>query len=406
MKPTTLLLLLFALLKVTVYAQDKKLTISGFGEVRANTNFGKYPNQEMHDLFEDYGGRGTVYSEAGSVLNFAPFNLNFIGQLSDKLTFTGEMNNEVDEGELEVRLYRANLKYGFSEKFNLTTGLFMTPIGYLNRNQRIYSYLNYSVLPRDMVSEENRYIPVFTSGVMIDGTFSNATSSLKYFLSFGENRSFAPERSAFTAFLYLTEEEYRGLSSKPGFAGGLHVNLFTGDTESTLGLSGWYNPEVVTVLNDVLGGDVEYGRNRPQPTIATAREVGFAPFLRIDNNKWQFFAEYHTNVFTDRLKNTYREKYYYSALTTEFLLKRELAGKNFYPYVRYDYRKVTNNHFYYGLYDEGTTLHRSYVPDFSELMVGACWEPFTNNRIKFEYGRIFNGTAPSDRVTLSTSFGF
>jgi hypothetical protein len=386
--------------------QEKRLTLSGFGEVRVNSNFGSEANIQQHLLFEQYGGRGTAFIEEGTVLNIAPFNLNLLGHLSDNLTFTGELNNEVDEGQLEVRLYRANLKYEVNEKFNLTTGLFLTPIGYMNRNQRIYSFLNYSVLPRDMVSEEHRFIPIFTTGLMINGIFSSNNASLKYFLAYGENRSFAPERSAFTAFFNLAEDEYRGLNSKPGLAGGLHGTLYSGELESTLGITGWWNPEVVTVLNDTLGNDIAYGSNVPDPTIAKAREIGVAPFLRIDHPLWQFFFEYHNIVFTDKLKNTYRTNYYYSALSAEILLKRQIKGKSFYPYLRFDYRDLTNNHFYYGLYDEGTTLHRSFVPDLSEIMIGGCLEIIPNNKVKLEFARVFNGTAPSNRITLSTSFSF
>jgi hypothetical protein len=386
-------------------AQNKKLTLSGFGEVRVNSSFGGFPNSEMHNLFEQYGGARPIYNEASTMFSFAPFNLNLIGELNEKLTFTGELNNEIQNGELHIALYRANLKYSFTEKFNFTTGLFMTPIGYLNRNQRIYSYLNYSVLPRDMVNEDSRFIPVFTAGFMVNGTFSNQTHSFKYYFSLGENRSYAPQKKALIAFLHLTEDEYRGLNSKVGFAGGIHYTLFKEETESIIGVTGWINPIVVSIKNDVLGQQVPIDATS-NPVITQAREAGFAPFVRIDNTKWQFFSEFHQTLFRDLLKNTNREKYYYAALTAEFLLKRELANKSFYPYVRYDFRQLTNNHMYYGQFEKDGVVIRTYIPDFSEVMIGSCWEPFTNNRLKLELAKAFNGAAPNYRVTISTSFSF
>lgn len=377
-------------------AQEKKLTISGFSELRLESRFGGPADQEEADLLESTGGRERIYRE-GTEIYYPGFNLNFLAELNEKLFFQGEINFEAEDlKKIHIEIYRAYIDYRLHPKFNLQLGKFLSPIGYLNRNQRIYGYLNNSVRPREMVWEEYGYIPPFTLGAQVYGTFEATSNAVKYYLAYGQNRAGFPHGQTIAAG-HIGNSKI----SNPGFSGILEGYLPTPGGEISIGLSGYFNPGVKTYLVEL--GDIF------DPLSAVSidlRETGIAPYFRWDSEKFVFFSEAHLINFTDKTGISSKEKYNYSALSAEIAYKAEAAGKPFNPYVRYDRRHVDKQHPFYGLRSEDDLSFKIFVPDQSELMVGVVWDLIQSNRLKIEYGATFRGAMPKGRLSISSSFAF
>lgn len=391
-------------------AQDKKLVISGFSELRYTSRFGDPASEEALEAYEAGGGDEEL-TETNGRLSSPGFNTIITSQISDKFTFQGEVVFSFEEEEFETELLRAYADYKLNPKFNIQVGKFLSPIGYLNRNQRFYGYLNYSVRPRDLVDKELGFIPSFTVGTKIYGSFDlTATSALQYQVAFGGMRGLYPEAGENISGIEFGEDE----SNSPGFSGLVEYLTFIGDIEMNVGFSAYRNGRIV-------GFDVEDGEEVPIGEEAeeleedglldreemNLSEIGIAPYFRLDAPKFQFLGEYHYTKFSDEEGNLARESYDYHGYSFQILYKTSLAGKPLYPYVRFDGRDLGNRHPYYGLEAESDEeLEKSFVPNVQELIFGVGWDPMKGNRLKMEYGRFLDGPFPSNEFRLSTSFGF
>ncbi|NJM24836.1 MAG: hypothetical protein HC859_04260 [Bacteroidia bacterium] len=373
-------------------AQSNLLKISGFSEVRFNSSFGTPADPEAAERFELSGGEEHMI-EKGNNISFSGINLNLQSELNAKLHFQSELYLAYEHDELELHLLRAYADYRISEKFNLQAGKFLAPIGYLNRNQRIYSYLNYSVKPRDMVNEEMGFIPLFVIGLQAYGSLPLGNSNINYRVAYGTNRSQAPHGGSI-ATAHIGEEE----ETSPGWSGLIEYLAAAGNGDITVGLSGYSNGSIKTIYvvegDSVASGDLQL------------RETGIAPYVRLDQPRFQLMAEYHAVTFEDLSGVTGANKHDYKAASVELVYKTSILNRPLYPYVRYDYRKVSSNHPFYGLLMEHDEIQKTYPFNNSEIMAGFCWDILESSRLKVEYGTFTTGPMPGNRITVSTSFAF
>jgi hypothetical protein len=383
---------------VTLSAQDKKLKISGFSEILVQSRFGSPAERWQLDSVLADNEPDEIFERTSRIL-IPAINLTFLNELSEKIIVLGEFFYQPQEG-MELELVRLNVDYRVNPKFNIKAGKFMSPIGHLNRNQRFYGYLNNSLEPREMVDEEFGYIPLFTLGLQAHGQFDNAsgTSFVKYMAAWGTSRHENESESG-----DITLAKLNG-AAKPGFSGLVEYNLITDKAEISVGFSGFLNPEInaIYLRNGqafVPGVDIR--------ATASLRESGIAPYVRLNSNKIQFLGEYHRSTFYDRARITGRETWLYSAGSFELMYKTSLKDKPFGPYVRFDFREVQGNHPFFGLNDNPDgSVHKSFVPRHSELMLGFVWDIFPGNRVKLEHGLNFAGPSPKGFLGASTSFAF
>jgi hypothetical protein len=397
MKKTLLLIFTLAVF-ASAHAQDRKLQIRGYSEVRSTLAWG---DPAVQDDADNYAAsvKDIQLIETGNTFLIPGFNLNLLSELSPKLFFQGEVFFKVEENHLNTELLRAYVDYRLSEKFNIQAGKFLTPFGYLSRNQYIYGYLNYSVKPREMVDPTFNYIPNFMTGIQVYGTLPiGETKTMTYRVAYGGLRdNVATGRQNAISFI-------NQFDSQPGAAGSVEFFNPIGNSELIAGVSGYYNPKILT-WNVADGKSVD----ESDPFDLELSEAGFSPYLRWDNPKYQFFGEFHATNFHDNLGVSFLSDYKYSAFSLEFLLKTQLGGKSIYPYVRYDQRVINDHkdfHPFYGLKDNNGIIEKSFVFGYSEIMFGAAFDVISNNRIKLEYGRYLDGPYPANRLSISTSFVF
>lgn len=427
MKNTRLFSLFFLLFCFSCWnsdsmAQSNRLRLSGFSEIGLSSRFGAPASMEAHELFEEYGHAADL-AESGIRLSYPGIALNMLGELNEKLYFQGEISFTIHHSAPTLEFNRLYLDYRINEKFNLIAGQFLTPIGYLNMNQRIYGYLNYSLKPRDMVNEEYGFIPVTTLGLQAYGRFSYDSWGLNYRLAYGTGRGLTPHHRPFTATIGHEE------NSAPGVTGSLEALIPTAGYELKIGMSAYHNPRLASVYIEELGGLAEFddhGHGHEEehtgedPALPEGEEVEeehhelrmqetiFAPYIMFDHNKFQVFAEYHGSRQQDTEGELPQQSYSYHALSTQFLYKTQLSGKPFYPYIRYDFALTPNQDGgpYYGLVQEGESLLRTYVPNTAELMIGMAWDVLPFNRLKLEYSRYLDGPFLTSGINASTSFAF
>lgn len=403
-----LVLLLFSFNK----SSAQKLNISGFSELVFESSFGDPASQEDLEVYESFDGDDEAI-EAATHLRFPGFNLIFTSELSDRLTFQGEIVNSFEEGDLEIELLRSYIDYSINPKFNLQAGKVLSSIGYLNRNQRFYGYLNYSVETRDLVNKELGFSPTTTVGLKAYGTFEiGNSSSLTYHAVWGGMRGSVPEGSETLSGFEIGHDH----ANSPGIQGLVEYLTYVGETEVLIGLSAYS-------VGRIVGFAVEDGEEVPIGEEAdeleeegmldrdemNLSEFGFAPYIRIDGPKFQFLGEFHTTTFTDENGNLENDKFNYTAYSLEFVYKSTLANKSFYPYVRFDGKEIADGgyHPYFGLEQESDDeLEKSFVPGSKELIFGFAWDVIQNNRLKLEYGRFLDGPFRQGNIRISTSFAF
>ena len=384
--------------------EDKKLNIYGFSEFIWTNRFGSPASGSSAAQVEAFNeDESQEELEDGSRLKIRNFNLLFQSEFTEKLKFQGEISFEREDGTFEIELERLYLDYAFNEKFNLRTGLFLTPFGYLNQNQRNLGYLNYSQRIRDMVNEEFGFTPFLMLGFQAFGTlpFGESGAGLKYKLAAGRMRNMFAKQDVvdFTEFGSDTESEV-------GYAATLELFFNTPSGEINFGLSGYANPKIRSLFFDELGE--EFTEDMAQEM--RLRELAFTPYVRLDFNKWQFLTELHWIQMKDLIGNTEAELQNQFSVSSQLMFKTSLAGKPFYPYIRYDVSNVPNipggGAFYGIIEEEEGEFVREYIPNRAELVGGFAWDLFTFNRFKIEYGHILDGIEPQNSINISSSFTF
>jgi hypothetical protein len=378
-------------------AQEKKLTVSGYSEVRLSAAFGQTVDDVAAKRFEASGGDEELLG-TGNQIYFPGFNLNLLSEISPKLYFQGELNFEYFDEILDISLFRSYLDYRFHDKFNLQAGKFLSPIGYINRNQRTYGYLNYSIKPRDMVEEEFGFLPSVMVGLQVYGSFVTKLAALNYRFAYGNMRTLVPYGRAVSVAELGGKSEFA-----PGLAAALEANIPAGNGEILIGMSVYSNPNITSIY---LPEGAETKEDDPSNVTLSLSETGFAPYIRFDFPKFQFFGELNTSGFEDKGKLTSPTHNRYAAASIEMVYKMEALGKGFYPYLRYDFRNIDDTHPYFGLSLKKDIIHKDYSFNSSEIVLGSALDVMPGNRIKFEIGKFLTGLNPSYRIALSTSFAF
>ena len=395
--------LLILLASSESWAQEGKLRITGFSNVTFSNASGDPANEFQRMMHEHHGGDPEI-TEEGTDISFPGLNVFLNSQLNDKLIFQGELRFAVQEEGLEVGLEQTYLKYAFSDKFNITSGLFITPLGYLARNQRDLHYLNYSYRVRDMINAEFGYTPFRTLGLKIDGSLPTGNSALRYWLAFGGARSTTP--SSFISEVQIGDEEH----SSGSFTANLEFYKPTENGEINIGFGLTSTPKIISYYIEMMGEEAEIGHDVAIPAEEMElSEIIIAPYVRYDANKFQLFFEYHKNTLTDELGNTQNDEYSFVSFSGQILYKMKINEKNIFPYVRYDKLKFDKDGSgpYYGLIQEGHDhILRSHAADRKQLMFGAAFDLFPSNRIKIEYARFLNGPEPENGINIATAFSF
>jgi hypothetical protein len=404
-----------SLVSLSLYAQDDsyKLSISGFSELTFTAPWGEAAVADDLAVFEALGGDEELTESTPKVVT-PGFNLIFTRSITDRFKFQGEIVNSFEDGNFEIELLRTYVDYTIHPMFNLQAGKFLSAIGYLNRNQRFYGYLNYSVQQRAMVNKEFGYVPLSTVGIKAYGTFElGSLSMLNYQLAYGGMRELTTEASSeLISGFEIGEDE----SNSAGGSVLLEYITYIGEMELILGASAYMVPRIVGFYVED-GEDVSYGHeaDKMEEDGLLAREAmelseyGFAPYIRLDAPKFQFLGEYHFTKFSDQLGNLDQSSYGYYAYSLELVYKTELIGKSFYPYLRLDGEEIANggSHPYYGLsIEEESELGNSYIPSNQEIIVGIAVDVVKNNRIKIEYGRYIGGPFTANNLKISTAFAF
>ncbi len=420
-------LLLFVLLCLgqlhcLLHAQNERVTITGYGEINYISTMGASPDKEAAELYEEYG-LVKEYSEPRNDMLFPGIGLVFSANMQDeKLTFLSELNFRTNFDKIELGIERCYLNYFINNKLQIQTGIYSAPIGALNVIERNHGYLSNSIRIRDMVNLDYGYIPTRIFGAKAYGTFETGElSSINYVFSIGSGRGLTPIQSPYEIDLFEENESSLSLS------GGVEYVLFAGDGELKLGLSGFIVPKLTTAYIPELGGEADIeeldelleGEEEEEHTPETPaeeeaevsalqmKELGIAPYVRYQNNKFEFYAELHKTVMIGLSEEVEDQKFHYTGLSTEFAYKTKLRNKKFVPYIRYDYTKLPENGgFYYGLRSEGDMMKRHLMADNSMLMIGASWNVFTFNKIKIEYNHALDGPQPKHAILLQTAFVF
>jgi len=385
------------------WAQDSKLKISGFSNITFSSAFGDAASEEQRARHLLNGGDPEITRE-GTDFSFPGLNLFLNSQLSDQLTFQSEVRFEVKKNDLSTSIEQTYLKYAFSEKFNLTTGLFITPLGYLARNQRDLDYLNYSFKVRDMINEDFGFTPFQTLGFQINGTFEAGSSAIRYWLAYGGSRNITP-----TGFIFETQFGDDKHSSA-SLTANLEYYKPMDNGELILGFGLTSSPRIGSYYIATAGGVAQI---ETDPLIGATEmelsEIIIAPYVKYDADKFQIFIEYHKNTLTDELGNTANKTYSFDTFSGQLLYKTKIKEKSVYPYVRYDRVDFSNDDPgpYYGLVSvEDDVLMRTHTANREQIMFGMALDLFSSNRIKIEYAYFLNGPEPQNGINIATAFAF
>jgi len=414
-KVCSALLMSAVLIPFSAHAQDSKLSFSGFGEVNASTSFGEVANEKQEELHHLFPSSEEQHLEDDQ-LDFGIPGFDLIGtaRLSDNVISRAELFFENEEDAISIKLLQLQIQYQVSEKFNLKVGKFLTPIGYLNLNQRFFGYLNYSYRSRDMVKESLGYAPVSMVGLQFNGKFFSNDLVYGYKVAIGQNRGTVPHETVLSATF----------DTAPGIVIANDFKKSFKNVDVTLGLSGYYNPEISTIYLDSLGkeGELETDHGQGDTTgvegapSVLLRELGLTPYLKVDHDKFQVLVEYHSMDFSQISEGVHANgdkinvpDYNYQALSAQLMFKTNLLKKPFYPYVRYDWSELGNGGYYLGLEEiDGShdELQRVYRPDNTIAMIGAAWDVSAFSRVKLEYSRKLNGHELENTINFGTSFAF
>ena len=232
-------------------AQERKINISGFSEFTYEMAAGDVVDEEAAEVYDEFG-LIKEYSEERNSLHFPGIGLVFSTDLyEEKLTFLTEINFRTKYSRLDLGLERAFMNYQINNAFNIQTGIFSTPIGYLNRKVRTHGFLSNSVRTRDMVNLQYGLILTRIYGIKFHGSFENDNGqAIKYEVAIGSGRGITPEQSPFEIDIYEDNESSMSLSSV------LEFYLPFNDNEVTIGLSGDTVPKYKSVFFEELGDEI------------------------------------------------------------------------------------------------------------------------------------------------------
>jgi hypothetical protein len=374
---------------------ENRIRFNGFGDMTAGVVFGDPADDVSKDLFSQYGE--TSY----------PLNLNkgfgIVGAdllttvlITDNLTFQTEINLQVSRGEsneVELDMERVYLDYKISDKFNIQTGLFFTPIGFSNRNLYARAWLMNSIQVRDIVEEETGLVPTHSAGVNFYGTFNLGNDhALNYITSVTNGRTLDP-----VTVIYNRNDF--GLT----YTGLLEWNI-PGSKDFRIGFSTYYSDNIKTFRVNDIGETIDMTDPASERVVFT--ELGINPYIWYIGKVFNLFSEMHSATIKETGDQSSGQNLF--ALTSELSFNLTVKDKKLTPYIRHDLTQMpaSNGGLYYGLRADGNELTRHYVPEFNAVMAGIAFDVSSFNRIKIEYIRHLDGPRAVNGITIQTAFGF
>lgn len=384
----------FALVALASPARAVEIRFNAFGDFSVAMPIGEPASKEDDELFKAHGASPQPVN-TGQGFQVAGSDFVITADLNEHLTFQSEVNLQTCRGcsnELDLDVERMYLNYAIHPLFNFQMGLFFTPIGYQNRNLYARAWLMNSVQIHDFTEEELGLVPTHTIGAMVHGTLALGASNLMYAVSMGNGRASTPNSSVYARDTNPASEvafllEYR-LTTLKNFR---------------VGLSGWTDQAVTKMYGP------EYGDGPIADKQLKLRDVGFNPYVVIDNGSFGLSAEAVSSTMTDKNKkneqlkdNGWRnESFHYRSYTAEVVA--HLQSGKLHPYLRTDRTQLPNENG--GPFLSQRDGEHKYVPDFRAVMVGVAYDVFTFNRLKLEY--IAHQDGPRrNTVVAQTAYGF
>ncbi len=377
---------------VPAEAQETRLRFSGFGDFVGGFGRGKYANPGAKQLFDQFGtDKYPVNMVSGFGMTGADFVV--IADMTEKLTFLGELNFQADRGgsnELGLDVERLLVDYQILPNFNLQGGLFFTPIGYNNRFLYARAWLMNSIQVPDFFEEELNLFPTHSIGVAAHGEFAMANGHrLAYIVSAANGRPHTPD-GAIYARDYTANKELTGLVEW----------LIPGFKDSRVGVSGWIG-NIDTVRVGGLGEIVAAGTAES----LTLRERGVDAYLIVNHRWFGINAEYVRSNQKDRISSVNSPTYTTQGGMIE--VSAHLQRGRLHPYVRFDRTTLPDRGGpYLSLREVEGGYTRVYVPEFKAAMTGAAFDLNQHRRVKAEYIRHLAGPRQRHGAAFQMAFGF
>jgi hypothetical protein len=373
------------------------IRVSAFGDVTAGITAGDPANAEDAANFDKYGDDiWPVNTNSGVGTMGTDFIM--LADLTNNLTWLGEINFQAlrdSSTEYEVDVERFLVDYRVNQALNIQTGLFFTPIGLYNRFLYSRAWLVNSIQIPDMFEEEFNFAPSHTSGIMVHGGFfAGGSNTINYAVSVGNGRHDVPDETTYARDATPFSE-----------TAGLVELLVPGFKTSRVGVSGWTDTIETFKIDDYnvtvdVGDPVGFEEVR-------MRDVGFNPFVSLETRYVSLFGEYVFSHMTDLEGNLPEDSYDYHGAMAE--LSFHVARRKVHPYVRFDMTKLPEDGggpflSLRGL--GGNDIHRVWVPETTNLLLGSAFDVHKHARLKAEYGYFMNGPRPMHAITTQVAYGF
>ena len=374
-------------------AQAATVRFSGFGDVVFGYTQGAYASEPSRSLFEEFGiSSDPVNTMRGFQITGTDFVV--IADMSDKLTFLGEINLQAGRGisnEIELDVERFFVDYKIDPRFNVQAGLFFTPIGFNNRFLYARAWLMNSIQVPDFFEEELNLVPTHTVGILGYGAFDlSGGRSINWTASVGNGRASVPDHAIYA----------RDISDNKEVTGLIEL-IVPGYKDSRFGVSGWTG-EINSVRLD--------SPSAPAVQVAAAeamqlRETGLDVYAIWNTRHFSVNSEWVFSWQTDQIGNLPQPNYKVNGGLVEVAL-HVMNGK-LHPYVRDD-----RTHFsdgggpFLSLRSDGEFVTRHFVPVFESVMTGAAYDLSAHARIKAEFQHHLDGPRKRNGLAFQIAFGY
>ncbi|GHN00441.1 hypothetical protein WSM22_19300 [Cytophagales bacterium WSM2-2] len=272
-------------------------------------------------LAQEITYKGFLDINASANKNYSTFGFggfdNFVSsQLSDKLSFIGEIIVQPKEGqEFRVDVERIHITYEFNDNFKIKVGRFYAPIGYYTTN----FYSDHAAIFTPSIArpailayeDDGGVLETRATGVMFSASNLTALNlSYDFALTNGIGSSVAGDNDKNKAVtMRLTANPFEGLS----FGAGARFDKLDATTISRV-------------------SNVELGES--------VTSNNFSAFGAYNKGKWLLIGEYYSIVNQSNSVGTVKSQgaFAYAGYT----IKNKLT-----PYVQYDYLDIAANDVYY-----------------------------------------------------------
>lgn len=308
----------------------------------------KIPKLRMRG-FSDIGYHATVTdNEDNNAFTLGAVDLFITSKISDRVSFLAEtvFEFDADTNSVEFELERANLKYSISDIFNIKIGRMHTPLGYWNQAFHHGVWLQTTIF-RPLIylfeDDDGGFLPVHSVGIEFLGTLELAAFDLEYNFDVLNGRGRTITEIQNVADKNDSKAINLLLSLKPHFVKGLK-----------------------------LGANIYFDTIPPNPDDP----------LRVDRIEERIVGGYATYMhdgieLLGEVFNIYHDDKTsgndFDTLGLYFQAGYEI--NDFKPYYRFDFFDFGNGDPYFTPLDI----------DISKHTIGARWDIFTWNALKFEY---------------------